>query len=59
LSATGTSILVEGELVATPEGTKQVGHCWVLSSMVECENEAPAWEGVKKVTLDMHVDSSS
>jgi hypothetical protein len=27
LSATGTSILVEGELVATPEGTKQVGHC--------------------------------
>ena len=25
LSATGTSVLVEGVLVATPEGTKQVG----------------------------------
>lgn len=25
ISATGTSILVEGELSATPEGTKQVG----------------------------------
>ena len=24
LVATGTSVLVEGELVATPEGTKQV-----------------------------------
>ena len=24
LSATGTSVLVEGELAATPEGTKQV-----------------------------------
>jgi hypothetical protein len=32
ISATGTSILVEGELSATPEGTKQVRHQPILPS---------------------------
>ena len=62
LTATGTSVLVEGELTATPEGVKQVwtggrrrgkegrreGAGWGSSVLVEGELAATP-EGVKQV----------